>query len=67
MTLSENKCDFTSGSYMVGVSGTSPLIMFNIGTPPGAVLTPGKTYYFNLRNDNCGQASCDMSVSIPWR
>jgi hypothetical protein len=41
--------------------------MFNIGTPPGAVLTPGKTYYFNLRNDNCGQASCDMSVSIPWR
>jgi hypothetical protein len=67
MTLSENKCDFGSGSYLEGVSGTAPLIMFNVGGPPGNSLTPGKTYYFNLRNDNCAQASCDMSVSIPWR
>jgi hypothetical protein len=65
MTLSENQCDFST--YLEGVSGTAPLIMFNVGGPPGNSLTPGKTYYFSLRNDNCGQASCDMSVSIPWR
>jgi hypothetical protein len=67
MTLSENKCDFTAGSYIKAAGGTAPLIMFNVGSGPGEVLTPGKTYYFNLRNVNCGQASCDMSVSIPWR
>jgi hypothetical protein len=65
MTLSENMCDFSS--YLDAASGTAPLISFNVSSGPGAVLTPGKTYYFNLRNDNCGQASCDMSVSIPWR
>jgi len=65
MTLSENLCDFSN--YLEGVSGTAPLIQFNVGSGPGNVLTPGKTYYFNLRNDNCGQSSCDMSVSIPWR
>jgi hypothetical protein len=67
MTLSENKCDFTAGSYIKAAGATAPLIMFNVGSGPGEVLTPGKTYYFNLRNVNCGQASCDMSVSIPWR
>ena len=66
MTLSENACDF-GPTVLDAQGGTAPLTTFNVGGPPGVSLTPGKTYYFNLRNDNCGQSSCDMSVSIPWR
>jgi hypothetical protein len=64
MALSENLCDF--GSYLDAASGTAPFIYFNVGSGPGVPLQPGKTYYFNLRNENCPSV-CDMSVSIPWK
>jgi large repetitive protein len=67
LMLSENACDFPpSTTYLDGASGTAPLIDFNVGSGPGAALQPGKTYYFSIRNDNCSQSSCDMSLSIPW-
>ena len=64
MTLSENLCDFTT--YLDAASGTVPFIYFNVGSGPGTPLQRGKTYYFNLRNENC-PSMCDMSVSIPWK
>jgi hypothetical protein len=65
--LSENACDFSpSSTYLDGTSGTAPLLEFNVGSGPGAALQPGKTYYFSIRNENCSQSSCDMSLSIPW-
>ena len=67
LMLSENACDFPpSTTYLDGTSGTAPLLEFNVGSGPGTPMQPGKTYYFSIRNDNCSQSSCDMSLSIPW-
>lgn len=66
MTLSTTACDFTA-PMDVG-SGTSPFIGWNVGVPPNS-LTPGRTYYFNLRNEPgacTSYASCDMSTTIQW-
>jgi hypothetical protein len=67
MTLSTSACDFTPGSYMAGAGGTSPFIAWNVGVPPNS-LVPGRTYYFNLKNQPgaCPYSSCDMSTTIQW-
>ena len=57
MALSENLCDFPKPE-----GGTSPTIYFDVNAPMQA----GKTYYFNLKNDNCSVSSCDMSVTVQW-
>jgi hypothetical protein len=47
------------------VYGTAPLITWNVGAPPFS-LVAGRTYYFNFRNDGCGQGSCNASTSTSW-
>jgi hypothetical protein len=62
MTLSENMCDWGVTSPGYAVSGTAPFIYYDVDAP----MVAGKTYYFSLRNENCGQSSCDMSVTVQW-
>ena len=71
MTLSKTKCDFrtpdptgVNGPFDAS-AGPSVLINWNVGAQPLA-LTPGQTYYFNVRNLGCGQASCEASMSSTW-
>ena len=65
MTLSASACDFVAP--MDSGSGASPFIGWNVGKPPNS-LVPGRTYYFNLRNEPgaCTGSSCDMSTTIQW-
>jgi len=73
MTLSQSRCDFrpkdASGANgpLAAAGGTSPAISFNVGGNSGpSGMQPGKTYYFAVRNDNCGANSCAMSVTGIW-
>jgi hypothetical protein len=71
MTLSTSPCDFRpadpSGVQgpLAESAGTATIINWNVGGAPLA-LKPGKTYYFNYKNLNCAQTSCDASTSINW-
>jgi hypothetical protein len=76
MTLSKSACDFRSpdptganGPYDVSI-GKQVTIYFNVGTQPAA-LTPGQTYYFNIRNtdfygtSDCA-STCNAGISTNW-
>lgn len=73
MTLSSSRCDFRSkdetgaNGPLAAAGGTTPAISFNVGGTRGASsLQPGKTYYFAVRNENCGSGACNMSVTGLW-
>jgi hypothetical protein len=71
MTISRSPCDFRPvdptgvNGPLAESAGTATLIGWNVGVEPLA-LVPGETYYFNYRNLNCAQASCDASTSTNW-
>ena len=71
MSISESKCDFRNpdptgkNGPLELVYGTAPLITWNVGAPPFA-LVPGRTYYINFKNDGCGQGNCGASTSTNW-
>jgi len=71
MTLSRSPCDFRpvdptgENGPLAESGGTATLINWNVGAEPLA-LVAGETYYFNYRNTNCAQASCDASTSTNW-
>jgi len=70
LTLSKSACDFRdpdptgNNGPFAAEAGTAPFIGWNVGAPP-ASLVPGQTYYFNIRNLNCGGA-CEASTSVNW-
>lgn len=73
MTLSREKCDFRAADPtgrsgpIAATGGLTPVINWNVGNGSGpSGLIPGQTYYFNLRNENCGQGSCDVSTTTNW-
>lgn len=73
MTLSQSRCDFRTADStgargpVAASGGTTPTINWNVGAGGGGYgLEPGKTYYFAVKNENCGASSCNMSTTIAW-
>ncbi|MFO1399425.1 MAG: hypothetical protein U1F48_20435 [Burkholderiales bacterium] len=78
MTLSKSACDFrpydatgVNGPYTVS-NGTSAFMIWNVGAPPIS-LTPGQTYYFNIRNysvdlgtTSCANSQCNGLFEAYW-
>ncbi len=78
VTISRSACDFrpsdpsgANGPYTVG-NGSSVTITWNVGNG-NAPLTPGETYFVNVRNwsiDNeanlCTTGSCEAIIQMNW-
>jgi hypothetical protein len=69
MTVSATACDFSS-SALAKANGNTVSIHFGAGYTGGANLTPGATYYINVRNysqslhtNSCGRSSCSAIMS----
>lgn len=71
MTLSKTQCDFRSpdgtgvNGPLAADGGLAVLVNWNVGAQPAA-LVPGQTYYFNFRNQACGQDACEASTTTNW-
>ena len=71
LSVSLSRCDFRNpdptgvNGPLDMVYGTAPLIQWNVGGAPLG-LVPGRTYYFNFKNDGCAQGSCDASFGTNW-
>ena len=68
MSLSKSQCDFRNPDP-TGANGPLDLqggvqatINWNVGNAPLG-LVAGQTYYFNFRNDSCGQGVCDAAIA----
>jgi hypothetical protein len=78
INISKSSCDFrsvdptgTSGPYVMAQGSLSPHISWNVGRPPVS-LTPGQTYYVNIRNwldgfgQTCSVGSCNAIIQFNW-
>jgi len=72
MTLSQSRCDFRTADStgvkgpLSATGGTNPTLYFSVGGGGSYGLQAGKSYYFAVKNENCGAASCNTSTSIIW-
>lgn len=71
MSLSKSPCDFRtpdpSGANgpFAGDAGVAVILNWNVGAQPVG-LQPGQTYYFNFKNNSCGQDFCEASTTTNW-
>lgn len=56
ISFSKLPCDFSATATYVGEIGNTASDYFGVGAemPGAAILTPGQTYYMNIRNEEPG-------------